>query len=201
MSNSIQYPASAKKADLVDIFNQRLKPNARKLLAARERVRRTSTGITNIPSSQDSSTVDGDDDDEGGSIPPHNVLDTPRHQKTRRVGHQGQQDSKPMALNTSQAPTVKRSSGKHSRQSNADPEPELPRPVVLKSRKSESTAIIKQEQSNHPSARPIKAESAFSDENPFQSGSSPSEMEVNRRHSGVPTKERRKSSSKRGYTC
>ena len=44
MTHNIQHPASAKKAQLVDAFNQDLKPQARKLLSARDRVRRTSKG-------------------------------------------------------------------------------------------------------------------------------------------------------------
>lgn len=193
MSNSIYYPASAKKADLVDIFNQRLKPKTRKLLAAREHVRRTSAGITNMPSSQDSSTVSADGDDDRSSTRPP---DTPRQRNSSRHTHLEPKATDPASRSTSTAQTIKRHSGKSSRHSSANPEPELPRPAARKSRKSESTPTIKQEHLSLPdSTKAFKSGGAFSDDNPFQSGSSPSEVEPHLRQSGSLAPERRKSSS------
>ena len=193
MSNNIHYPASAKKADLVDIFNQRLRPKARKLLAAREHVRRTSAGITNMPSSQDSSTVSADEDDDRNFTRPP---DTPRQRTSGRHSHLEPKATELASGSTSIAQSTKRQSSKSSRHSSADPEPELPRPAARKSRKSESTPTIKQEHLDIPdSVKPSKSRGAFSDDNPFQSGSSPWEAEPHRRQSGGSAPERRKSSS------
>ena len=193
MSNDIHYPASAKKADLVDIFNQRLRPKTRKLLAVREHVRRTSAGITNMPSSQDSSTVSADEDEDRSSTRPP---DTPRQRNTSRHTPLELKPTEPASRSTSTAEAVKRPPNKSSRQSIANPEPELPRPAARKPRKSELTPIIKQERLSLPdSTKAFKSRGAFSDDNPFQSGSSPMEAELHRRQSGGSAPERRKTSS------
>ena len=193
MSNDIHYPASAKKADLVDIFNQRLRPKTRKLLAAREHVRRTSAGITNMPSSQDSSTVSADEDEDRSSTRPP---DTPRQRNSSRHTPLELKSTEPVSRSTSTAEAVKRPPNKASRHSIADPEPDLPRPAARKPRKSELTPIIKQERLSLPdSTKVFESRGAFSDDNPFQSGSSPMEAELHQRQSGGSAPERRKSSS------
>ena len=198
MSNSIHYPASAKKADLVDIFNQRLRPKTRKLLAAREHVRRTSAGITNMPSSQDSSTASADEDEETSSTRPP---DSSRQRNSSRHPPLEPKLTEPASRSTSTAQTVKRSSNKSSRHSVANPEPELPRSAARKSRKSELTPTIKQEHLSPPdSTAAFKVRGAFSDDNPFQSGSSPMEAELHRRQSGGSAPERRKCSSNKTNT-
>ena len=49
VAHGVDYPASSKKAQLIDIFNDNVLPQARRLRAANARVRRTSRGIENIP--------------------------------------------------------------------------------------------------------------------------------------------------------
>ena len=198
MSHDIQYPASAKKAELVDVFNQSLKPKSRRLLAARDRVRRTSAGITNMPSSQES-TVDGDEDDRS-SMPPPPVPDTPRQRKSRKGGRPNSEDTIQESLEASATSVGKRSSSKHSRQSDTETEPELPRPATRKPRKSEVKPRIKTEETEETPVRPPMPGSAFSDENPFQSGSSPLALEANRRRSAGISIERKKNSSSRRRT-
>ncbi|KAK4697819.1 hypothetical protein P7C71_g333, partial [Lecanoromycetidae sp. Uapishka_2] len=166
MSHDIVYPASAKKAQLVEIFTQVLKPKARKILAARERVRRTSRGITDMPSSQEG-TMNGDDahddDDDDSSMPPPPVPATPGQRRSRKTGQNK-------------------------------------RPVVRKSRKSEVTPRIKIEEAEDPPVRPPMRGGVFSDENPFQSGSSPPVPGEHRRRSAGTSNEKRKSSSSRRRT-
>lgn len=57
VSHDVPYPASAKKAQLIRILQDEVLPRARKLLRERDRVRRTSEGIT------DFNTRHGPDDD------------------------------------------------------------------------------------------------------------------------------------------
>ena len=197
MTHDIPYPASAKKAQLVDTFNQDLKPQARKLLSARDRVRRTSKGITDMPSSQEG-TVGGGDDDRTSMPPPP----TPRQRTSRKSVQpsieEGMTEQSPASKKTSGS---KSSSSKHARYSDTETDPELPmQPKGRKPRKSEATPRVKMEEPEHTPVRPTLPNSAFSNENPFQSGSSPLTAEANRRRSAGTSTDRRKVSSGRRKT-
>ncbi|PLB39572.1 putative sister chromatid separation protein (Src1) [Aspergillus candidus] len=50
VNHDVPYPASAKKAQLIRILEDEVLPQAKKLLRERERVKRTSEGITDMPS-------------------------------------------------------------------------------------------------------------------------------------------------------
>src|ERR1700728_2084937 len=82
VSHDIPYPSSAKKPQLIQLLTDEVLPRSRKLLSARARTKRTSKGITDVPSSQESSTVAGDDDD-GGLMPPPPPPKTPRGRKSK----------------------------------------------------------------------------------------------------------------------
>jgi len=201
MSHDIPYPASAKKAQLVEIFTQELKPRARKLLAARDEVRRTSRGITDMPSSQEG-TVNGDmDDDDAASMPPPPVPPTSGHRKSRKGGRASTEPNGETPGMT-KAPGGRRSSSKHARQSDTETDKDLEnkRPTVRKSRKSEATPKIKIEEPEDPPTRPPMRGGVFSNENPFQSGSSPPVPSEPRRRSAGTNSEKRKSSSSRRRT-
>ena len=196
MTHEIQYPPSAKKPELVEIFNQELKPKAKKLLAARDHVRRTSRGITDMSSSQ-GSTVNGGLDDGSSMLAP------PTHQsrKPKISGHETSEDGFQGSTSTTTALGERRSSSKHTRQSDTETEPELPkRTSGRKSRKSGAITRVKVEEPEDRPMRPALPESAFSDENPFQSGSSPLAMENRRRKSGGTNHGRIKGTSDRRKT-
>ena len=196
LSHDITYPASAKKPQLIQLFNEELKPRSRKILAARSRIRRTSKGITNMPSSQES-TVDGDDDSHSGSMLPPPIPDTPRR-KPRMISRQPSED--PGAGQTSYR-ISRKSSTKHPRPSDTETsETDVKRPLARKTRKSEIQPLIKREEPEDKPLRPTLEKSPFSDENPFQSGSSPSAPNDNRRKSAGPGGDRRKSTSRRRKT-
>ncbi|KAI4247525.1 MAG: hypothetical protein L6R40_001473 [Gallowayella cf. fulva] len=195
-SHDITYPASAKKPQLIQLFNEELKPQSRKILAARSRIRRTSKGITNIPSSQES-TVNGDDDDPSASMLPPPIPDTHRR-KARVNGRKPSEDS------VTDQPTTRLSrkrSTKHPRPSDTEAsEAELQRPSARKTRKSELPPPMKVEAPEERPVRPTLEKSPFSDENPFQSGSSPLVPSDKRRKSAGPNADRRKSTSRRRKT-
>ena len=198
MTHNIQYPASAKKAQLVDTFNQHLKPQARKLLSARDRVRRTSKGITDMPSSQEG-TVDGDEEQDRSSMPPP---PTPRPQTSRKNVRSSTEDrlseEAPFAGRT---PGGRGNSSKHARYSDTETDPDIPKQSKKgRPRKSEAITRVKVEESEEVPVRPSMPSSAFSDENPFQSGSSPLTAEATRRRSAGTSSELRKSSSNRRKT-
>ncbi|KAL8841934.1 MAG: hypothetical protein Q9170_000714 [Blastenia crenularia] len=193
LSHDIAYPASAKKPQLVELFNEKLKPRSRKILAARSRIRRTSKGITDMPSSQES-TVYGDDDDRPGSMLPPPIPDTPRR-KPRKGSRQPSEDRSSEETTTR---TGRTNASKHPRQS--DSEVEIKRPSARKTRKSEIIPAVQVEEPEEKAVRPPLEKSPFSDENPFQSGSSPLASSDNRRKSAGASVDRRKSSSRRRKT-
>lgn len=75
VNHDVPYPASAKKAQLIGILQDEVLPQAKKLLRERERVKRTSDGITDAAggsraSSVASSVSDYDRQEERDSMPP-----------------------------------------------------------------------------------------------------------------------------------
>ena len=197
MTHDIQYPASAKKAQLVDTFNQDLKPQARKLLSARDRVRRTSEGITDMPGNQED-TVNDDEDNPSSMRPPPTL-----HPRTSRKNVRSPTEDRlsEEALSARRTSGGKSSSSKHARYSDTETDPEVPRQSKKgRPRKSEATPMLKVEETEEVPVRPPMPNSAFSDENPFQSGSSPLTAEPSRRRSAGTPSERRKTLSNRRKT-
>ena len=139
VSHDIEFPSSSKKAQLVEIFNNQLVPRSGRIRAQRARIKRTSNGITDMPSSQE---------------------ETPAPRK--------------------RTPSSKRTS-KQTRMSDGEAiDPEETRPSVRRSRRSVGPTVVKQEEPEEPKSvsirppiRPTIEKSPFSDDNPFQSGSSP----------------------------
>ena len=199
VSHDIPYPSSAKKPQLIDIFTQELVPRSRKILAARSRTKRTSKGITDMPSSQEG-TVSEDDDDDTSLMPPPPVPDTPKR-KSRRSEKVSTEDSTDRTPTARKTLSSRKSSTKHARESDTDlGQEESKRPLARRTRKSEITPTVKIEEPEDRATRPSVRESAFSYDNPFQSGSSPLTPNEARRKSSGTSVERRKSSSRRRRT-
>lgn len=197
VEHDISYPASAKKQQLINIFTQELTPRARKIRTARLKTKRTSRGITDMPSSQEG-TVDGDEGDDTSSMPPPPVPDSPKR-KPRKSGRVAVESNSAHSPANGKLSSTRRSSDKHARPSDTETEPEVEkkRPLVSKIRKSEVKSAIKGEETEYPPVRPSLGESPFSHDNPFQSGSSPQVQSESRRRSGGVKGERRKSSRRR----
>ena len=152
-----------------------------------------------MPSSQES-TVDGDEDevdnDHASLMPPP---PTPKR-TTRTSGRISSEDTEPST--NRRVSTARKISAKHARPSDTETDPELEtkRPLVRKTRKSEISPTVKVEEPDNRPVRPSLKESPFSDENPFQSGSSPLLPVESRRRSAGTTGDRRKSTSRRRKT-
>lgn len=166
VSHDIPYPASAKKPQLVEIFTEHVLPQSRKILAARSRARRTSKGITDADSSQDG-TVDGE-------LMPPPPTPRPRSKKTPSKVKQEESESDTSAARSPIKKTP-RASSKHLRASDTEtgPDGESVRKAVRKSKKSQAPEVKTEDEENDLPRRPPMAETVFSDDNPFQSGSSP----------------------------
>lgn len=204
VSHDVTYPSSAKKAQLVNILEDEVLPKAKKLLRERERVRRTSKGITNMPSSQES--VNGEEEERDSMPPPPTPSTTASLRRGRsRMSTRG---STADTEETSPAPPPPRQSSsrrktatpsaktaKHPRASDTETGEDgasVPstgrKSTARKSRKSEAirTPHAAQSIEDEDTPLPIKTEeksragSVFTDDNPFQSGSSPSPFETPR---------------------
>lgn len=202
VSHDISYPASAKKQQLVDIFTQELVPRSRRILAARSRTRRTSKGIIDMPSSQES--TEGGDNGRNATMVPPPVPDVKRRVSRRSERSVTAEENLANSPANGKLSRGENHSIKHARPSDTETEPDSgpKEPIARKTRRSEGNPVIKIEPPLDSAIRPSLGESTFSDDNPFQSGSSPLAHGESRRRSagtGV-SKERRKSSSRRRKT-
>ena len=169
VAHNVSYPSAAKKGQLVEQIESDILPKAKKLLRERDRVRRTSKGITDM-SSQDG-TVEADEDPDRELMPPPPAPKTPRSRKSKtNLGDA----ATPSTSRRSKTPSTRKSS---SRPKASDTETDVERrPSSRKSRKSAP-------EPTGPSVRleePVRVKreagsSPFSDDNPFQSGSPPAE--------------------------
>ena len=213
VEHEVHYPSSAKKPELIDIVSREIIPKARKLLSARARTKRSSRGITDVPSSQEG-TLNGDDDNDEELMPPPPVPKTPRSRKSKsNMVDDDATAATPSTSKRAKTPTSRRTSSKHARQSDTETDLERPKPSARKSRKSQIEAAVARTPSvqiDEPDER-IKKErrddgqSPFSEDNPFQSGSSPIPESRRKSTSGnrksLGTSERRKSTSRRRQTA
>lgn len=166
VAESVPYPSSAKKADLIELFNLNVKPKAKKLLAARERTRRSARGIQDVPSSQEGSVVNGDDSDIDTTVSAPPPSTTKR--SSRRVTRAATEEVGDVATPRPAKTPSKRTSTKHARASDVEAEAPPARRAHL------SPALpIKDEEPEPQSWHLQDAESPFTSDNPFQSGSSP----------------------------
>lgn len=200
VSHDVPYPSSAKKPQLIQLIEEQILPQSRKILNARARTKRTSKGITDMPSSQESSTVDGEDEED--MPPPPVPAKTPRGRKSKTALAAGAADllkeetpPTPASTRRARTPGARPSTIKHPRASDTETDTEKVRPSARKTRKSEGPTYVTPAHVhvNEPDL-PIKleqrekGESPFTDDNPFQSGSSPATE--NRRISGSSSRSR-----------
>ncbi|OAP58383.1 hypothetical protein AYL99_07473 [Fonsecaea erecta] len=196
VAQNVHYPSSAKKAQLLEILEQEVLPQREKLLRAQARVRRTSKGITDVPSSQ--GTLDDDDGDDGQLMPPPPPPKTPRSRKSKS-------DLTAAASAASTSKRTKTPSRKSATRTPraSDTEPEGEKSTVRRVRKSapvevapEPSVKIEQPDSKPKRKSASAAEtSPFSDDNPFQSGSSPTSASHDRKSSASRTRKSLSSTS------
>lgn len=174
LEHNVDYPSSAKKAQLIDLFTEHVASKARRILNARSRVKASSRGIIDVVP---------------GANPP--VEATPRRRSSRRATRTGTADTDEEERESASAKphrrsaSVKRVSGKHTRGPETDKsefEDQEPPKSIRKTRRSvtrqsiipkaESPGLpppeLKYEDSDEEANEPV-----FSSHNPFQSGSSP----------------------------
>lgn len=164
----VTYPSSAKKPQLIELFNQHVAPQASKILKSQSRTKRSARGIQDVPSSQ-ASTVDGAEEEEV-SMPPLNTAKRTSRRTTRAVTEEEPEAQPAARLPASRGKTPpKPASAKHARASDAEIDE---RPAARRTRHS-ITPAIKDEESEPEAWHRNDSESPFTSDNPFQSGSSP----------------------------
>jgi hypothetical protein len=206
VSHDVSYPASAKKAHLIKILEDEVLPRAKKLLRERERVRRTSEGITNMPTTQDTATGEGED--KASSMPPPPTPSTVRRGRSRQSTRASTTDTEEGSTQPPQRKGTKTTAAKHPRASDTetgddgiskDATPR--RSTGRKSRKSETLPTPRASTVGADGLSfTVKSEShddnVFTDDNPFQSGSSPIEREPQRTTTVSRDHRRRKSGTR-----
>ncbi|EAW06694.1 putative sister chromatid separation protein (Src1) [Aspergillus clavatus NRRL 1] len=208
VSHDVPYPASAKKAQLIRILEEEVLPQAKKLLRERDRVKRTSAGITDMPSRATSvaSDYDGQRSARDSMPPPPPTPSTvstatgTRRGRSRMSTRASTADMEetivPTTPSTATRRTVPRSETKRVRSELRDDGPATPvardlvtprKSTARKLRLSEVAPSIEPAPVPVPVAVPASApvavkmepkeDSVFTDDNPFQSGSSPAPWE------------------------
>ncbi|KAK0252458.1 hypothetical protein B0A54_05714 [Friedmanniomyces endolithicus] len=163
VAHNVNYPSSAKKSQLVDIFNESVLPQARSIRTANARVKRTSRGIEDVPKSQ--ATTESEEEEEEIRPPPATTRSSRRTTRAR-TDELPDVAPTPRSSRHSTAPpdeTPRRASSKHARPADVQEEPETARRVSKKVRPS--ATVVKDDEG--------EGGSPFSAENVFQSGSSP----------------------------
>ncbi|PWW75130.1 hypothetical protein C7212DRAFT_281055, partial [Tuber magnatum] len=171
LEHNVEYPSSAKKAQLVELFNSQILPKARRILGARSRVKASVQGIIDMES-------------EGASL----AEATPRR-SSRRTTRMGTAETEDEVEDYSRRSPRKRSvsakrqlnkPAKPSEPHTAEPEDQQPPPSTRKTRNSASRQTILPSDGQRDLLVPqIKFSasdeeneaSVFSSQNPFQSGS------------------------------
>lgn len=184
----VQFPASSKKAQLIEIFNAKVLPNASKILAARARAKRTSKGITDADSHDSTTTSQAEEEQEQSPSPPPSP---PRRRITRSTSPRkmppraaaGPVPREDLSSRTPRRVSA-RTGSKHTRtiSDTDDAEEQLQRSMrraTLNPRMEASPrkvapveSKIKLEKS-HDGGAGIRDSDVFSHDNPFQSGSTP----------------------------
>ncbi|KAH7091166.1 Man1-Src1p-C-terminal domain-containing protein [Paraphoma chrysanthemicola] len=197
LKHGVTYPSSAKKPVLVSLFNESVAPQAAKVQRQHARTKRSTRGIQDVPSSSASTVTTEDTEEETLLAPPPSTI----RRTSRRTTRAPTEDTEELAPAPRSKTPSRAVPAKHSRPIEAEVDE---RPAARRTRKSVTPAV--KEPSPDPEAwhRP-DANSPFTQENPFQSGSSPPAPDTTardrrRRTMGFEHKERRKSEANRRKT-
>lgn len=197
LKHGVGYPSSAKKPQLVALFNESVAPQAAQVQRTHARTKRTTRGIVDVPSGSNSTVDDAEDDTL--------VAPTPATRRTARRTTRGATEDAEEPAPAPRAKTPSRAvPAKHSRAL----EPEVDeRPAARRTRKS-ITPAYKEPTPDPETWHRSGPESPFTQDNPFQSGSSPAVPDTTSRDKsrrrttlGAELKQRRKSDAYRRRTA
>ncbi|KAI1465643.1 Man1-Src1p-C-terminal domain-containing protein [Daldinia caldariorum] len=188
VAHNIPYTSSAKKAQLIELFNEQVVPQSKQILAARARAKRSSKGIVDAESQSSSNPFE--EQEELAPPPPRSTRRSrsPRKAPTTRIKAEEPEDEPMPPPNPSPTRRKPRATSRPAQASDTDtgPEPDHGRTLSRVGR-FVLAPRIKTEESNEGLFR--RTSDVFTNDNPFQSGSSPSVMDstpsVRRKTAGV----------------
>lgn len=179
VTHNVQYPSQAKKPQLIDIFNEQVVPQSKKILSARARVKRMSRGIVDADSESTTST---DFSYEQENLPPPPPSVSRRSRSPRKVTRIKRESEDPEHLPVATPATVRESPRKRqSRSVSVQPPPsdtdtvvdyETPRTSRRDHHRVTPAPKIEPEEQGDFFKRTPETQSVFSNDNPFQSGAS-----------------------------
>ncbi|KAH6898541.1 Man1-Src1p-C-terminal domain-containing protein [Thelonectria olida] len=195
VTHNIEYPATAKKGQLVDLVNDYVMPKAPKLRAERARAKRSSMGIINAGSEEDNGLWDDSD-----LLPPPSSTRRSRSPRKTSTRIKVEQDD----MTTPARSPAKRATRSVSRALSHTDEPdvrdyETPK-SVRRSRRTVTPSVKSEPDEDHLPVPDDHEESVFTYDNPFQSGSTPPQTKTptnRRRTTGGDTAKSTKSTSRR----
>lgn len=205
LKHGVHYPASAKKPALVELFTVNVLPQATKIQRQAARTVRSTRGIVDVPSSASTTTTD-DADDEDTLIPPPSVVRQSSRRRTRAATAEQEEEERVPARTPARTPgrrakTPSTVPNKHARDTDADTDVQ---PAHQRTRKSLAPPHVKEPTPDPEAWHQPAVNSPFTQDNPFQSGSSPAAeshaRDRRRKTLGFEQRERRKSDANRRRT-
>ncbi|KAK8088936.1 Sister chromatid separation protein [Apiospora hydei] len=200
VAHNVSYPATAKKAQLVEIFNENIVPQAKKILDRHAKAKRSSKGIVDAERGQSIDPFAEQED----LAPPPSVRTTRRSQSPRKASMRiksEEPDHPIMPPARSPSKRQPRASSRQLQPSDTDTghDTDTARRSRSPRKKLEAIPQLKTEQSEEFFRR---TSGMFTSDNPFQSGSSPpAEVSSSRRRTaGYETSRPTSSSSTRRRT-
>lgn len=155
LAHGVKYPSTAKKPDLVELFNAHVAPQAKNILSSRSRTKPSSRGITNAAANG----ADGEEEEEDATSA-RSIEPTPRRTSRRTASHE------PERRTPARASMTPASDAESTRTARSE--------ARRRTRKSMGASVIKEEEPETPGVDGANdQESPFTTDNPFQSGSSP----------------------------
>ncbi|KAI0890658.1 Man1-Src1p-C-terminal domain-containing protein [Annulohypoxylon maeteangense] len=172
VAHNIPYSSSSKKSQLVEIFNEQVLPQSKKILAARARAKRSSKGI--VDAEPQSSSNPFEEHEELAPRPMTRRSRSPRKVSNRLKTEEPEDLPMPPRTRTRTASPTKRmprASSRPVQASDTDTAPEYDGNRIM-SKVRRAAPKIKKEESDEGLFR--RTSDVFTNDNPFQSGSSPS---------------------------
>jgi hypothetical protein len=210
VTHNVDYPSTAKKSQLVELVNEHVLPQVPRLRAQRARAKRSSMGIVNAGSAEDTGTWD---DNEVSPPRPQSSRrsKTPRQSSGRSI--KAEEEEVPITSYRSAPKRTSRTSRSVSRQLSHDDDDTTMSASSRRSRRTMTPQIKtepeveeqddeEEDEEEQPEEEPHyeEEESVFSSDNPFQSGSSPPPLQTpsnRRRTTGAEVTKSAKSARRR----
>jgi len=171
VTHNINYSATAKKPQLVELFNDHVVPQSKAYLAVRARAKRTSRGIVDADSQSTASTTDFEQD----LMPPPPSTRSRSPRKSTRVKRESEDPEPVQVLRESPRKRQSRSASTQlAPHSDTDTAPDADAArSARKSRRTTPAPKLEPPEEETFFKQTPETEGVFSNDNPFQSGSSP----------------------------